>query len=82
MTIQEEFYNRIDNDSGYDNQKLGDDLIKIAEKHHKEQLSLCSVTQQSKLLRDYSEYLDTYKGFLHGRDRTEIAEKWLSRNSG
>lgn len=50
-------------------------------KEAKKQLSLCSVTQQSKLLRDYSEYLDTYKGFLHGRDRTEIAEKWLSRNS-
>lgn len=43
MTIQEEFYNRIDDDNGYDNQKLGDDLIKIAEKHHKEQLSQCSV---------------------------------------
>ena len=82
MTIQEEFYSRIDNDNGYDNQKLGDELIKIAEKHHKKQLSLCSVTQQSKLLRDYSEYLDTYRISLYGKDRTEVAEKWLSRNSG
>lgn len=43
MNLKEEFYNRIDNDSGYDNQKLGDDLIAIAKKHLPKQFFISGV---------------------------------------
>lgn len=44
MNLQEEFYNRIDNDNGYDNQKLGDDLIEIAKKHLTKQFAISGVS--------------------------------------
>jgi|AntRauTorcE11897_2_1112592.scaffolds.fasta_scaffold09275_8 hypothetical protein len=43
MNLQEEFYYRIDNDNGYDNKKLGDDLIAIAKNHLSKQFVMSGV---------------------------------------
>ena len=43
MTIQEEFNYRIDNDKGYDNEKLSNDLIEIANKHLPKQFVISGV---------------------------------------
>jgi hypothetical protein len=43
MNLQEEFYYRIDNDNGYDNKKLGDDLIAIAKNHLSKQFVISGV---------------------------------------
>lgn len=43
MNLQEEFYYRIDNDNGFDNKKLGDDLISIAKKHLSKQFDISGV---------------------------------------
>ena len=38
MKLETKFGNRIDSDSGYDNLKLAQDLVTIAEKHYTKQL--------------------------------------------
>ena len=38
MTLEEKFAHRIDTDNGFDNLKLTQDLIKIAEVHYKQAL--------------------------------------------
>jgi len=38
MKLETKFGNRIDSDSGYDNLKLAQDLVTIAEKHYAKQL--------------------------------------------
>lgn len=43
MNIQEEFNFRIDNDKGYDNEKLANDLIDIANKHLPKQFFISDV---------------------------------------
>lgn len=45
MNLHEEFYNRIDSDNGYDNQKLGNDLIEIAKKHLTKQFAISGVSK-------------------------------------
>lgn len=46
MNLQEEFYYRIDNDNGFDNKKLGDDLISIAKKHLSKQFDVADVSER------------------------------------
>jgi hypothetical protein len=47
MKLETKFGNRIDSDSGYDNLKLAQDLVTIAEKHYTKQLLIPRVVGQS-----------------------------------
>jgi hypothetical protein len=46
MKLETKFGNRIDSDSGYDNLKLAQDLVTIAEKHYTKQLLIPRVVGQ------------------------------------
>jgi hypothetical protein len=45
MKLETKFGNRIDSDSGYDNLKLAQDLVTIAEKHYTKQLLIPRVVK-------------------------------------
>jgi hypothetical protein len=50
MKLETKFGNRIDSDSGYDNLKLAQDLVTIAEKHYTKQLLIPRVVGRSEQL--------------------------------
>jgi hypothetical protein len=61
MKLETKFGNRIDSDSGYDNLKIAQDLVTIAEKHYTEQLDLHGVNKRT--LKRICEHEDCNKEF-------------------
>lgn len=64
MNLVQKFAKRIDNDSGYDNLLLAQDLAKIAKEHYAKQCNTTDVEEQNKKLKNFVEYCEKEHGLF------------------